>query len=778
MPIKINRIRIDVATVDPQTWQVIFSDPAWPDTAVSWQPSHTMLRRECNGIFFPCVDPTDPGLIIKNGPLSPKLLAYCTGTDLSGLYELYQRIVSRSPDSAKQDVSTFGSYLFYVLIGNQIWAQILEHLKHYSPDLLELALAWPASEPDLYRYNWELMAGPDGFLAARQPQPPREIAITRLVKGANFSLQPIKETPRCLFAIGASLYSGDIRPGIEVLALLQKAEKGEYCLDSRLVCGDGGRGATAQEVEQGITAFCPHIVHFICHGEFEVGMPYLEFVTAEPQDDSRRNTHALAQMIMAGHPPPGIVVLGACNTAQDSGDVLMAGAHQTAPMAAGLVQEGIPVVVGMAGQVADSACRHFTRRFGESLFNGEPLVKAAADGRRVAHINSPDAEASVDWAFPAIFLAEGVDPSFTLISAQKDAVAELVAALIDKYNLADDVVFCSRLDFFQAYEKFFSPVHKPVLVAYVRKESGLGKSRLLKELASRAIRDGHIPVMLIHGGQASKYPTNLEELRRALADQLDRVAENYSLEGANWRILALRPNATGEIDSQSAVFPNSVRNYLENHNHRLTLYLIFWALGEDLNTLATQARLKHEYIQRKNGHAILLLDDVHLFGEEFLAGCFDLNEKLLTGSGLGKNDASIIPLIMTTSQDGAAAEVLKDPIQHPNSFPWLRILELKPFSTDGDEDLLAYEQIYLNPHDFNGNILPDISNRSLALNFAAQKKNPDKWQGWRPLFPTFIRGIPANFSTFHFYKLAESGKSLGNLLPANEVDELKKYMME
>jgi hypothetical protein len=432
----------------------------------------------------------------------------------------------------------------------------------------------------------------------------------------------------------------------------------------------------------------------------------------------------------------------------------------------------------MAGQVADSACRHFIRRFGEALFHGEPLVKAAADGRRVAHINSLDAESSVDWAFPAIFLAEQVDPAFTPITAKKDDTAELIVTLTKNFNLADKLVFCHRLEFFQAYEKLFSSVHKPVLVAYVKgRERGLGKSRLLKELAAHAIRDGHIPVFLIHGSDKSNYPKNLEQLRCALADQLDRTAECYDLEGAVWKLLALRPDDTGRIDSQSEDLPQKIRNYLVTHDHTLSLYLLFWALREDLNTLVAQARVKNHYVREQNGHAILLLDDVDAFGKEFLEDCFDENAKVLTSYGLGKDEINLIPLVMTVNYDGAPGEALHEPFKdRSNSYPWLRALELKPFDEAGDEDLLAYQQVYLNPYELQVKPVPDISNFSLVINFAAKKKNPEVWESWRTLLSTIIKGIPSRMKDPYFYPLASHGKALGNLILADEVDQLKKYM--
>src|ERR1700760_573508 len=78
---------------------------------------------------------------------------------------------------------------------------------------------------------------------------------------------------------------------------------------------------------------------------------------------------------------------------------------RSATRAAALVSAGVPMVVGMSGEVADSACRLFTRRFYEALLQGESVAAATAEGRR-AGLTGADPYHTVDWAFPSLLLSE------------------------------------------------------------------------------------------------------------------------------------------------------------------------------------------------------------------------------------------------------------------------------------------------------------------------------------------------------------------------------------
>ena len=64
-------------------------------------------------------------------------------------------------------------------------------------------------------------------------------------------------------------------------------------------------------------------------------------------------------------------------------------------------------MVGMAGEIADQACRLFSLLFYESLLRDGQLAFAASQGRRlgIIGVGNSDPRTSVDWALPTIFLS-------------------------------------------------------------------------------------------------------------------------------------------------------------------------------------------------------------------------------------------------------------------------------------------------------------------------------------------------------------------------------------
>ena len=133
------------------------------------------------------------------------------------------------------------------------------------------------------------------------------------------------------------------------------------------------------------------------------------------------------------------------------------------PFAARLVAGGVPVVVAMAGDISDTACRVFTRALTQAIGEGVPLADAVIRGRRAAFHARPDLD-STDWMLPAIFLAEHLSGGTSLvdttaINAAKDRILDL--------DLAREPVFCGRAEFIAAMDRLLDwddPLN--VLVAY------------------------------------------------------------------------------------------------------------------------------------------------------------------------------------------------------------------------------------------------------------------------------------------------------------------------
>src|SRR5262249_26450553 len=153
--------------------------------------------------------------------------------------------------------------------------------------------------------------------------------------------------------------------------------------------------------------FAPDVVHFICHGEWDSGGRF--FLSLIDDDKPGAVSPLRAQQLredIFATAMPKVVVLNACFSANSGDGYHVRPDRLQQPLTVDLVEMGVPVVVGMAGEVSDQACRLFSRRFYEALLHGEPIVEAAAQGRRAGILGGggDDPRSSPDWSLPVLFL--------------------------------------------------------------------------------------------------------------------------------------------------------------------------------------------------------------------------------------------------------------------------------------------------------------------------------------------------------------------------------------
>ena len=292
------------------------------------------------------------------------------------LSQLYRKVLNQSISNS--EMSAFGAYLFHALLGKALWQALVEA----DPDRIELMLSWSPEERDLTRLPWEMLADDEGHIAAR-----KRFMLARQVLGSPaVPLRSLSAPPRVLFVIGGNdgnnRFDG-LKPGAEYLGVLRTLRCGAIGLKHVPLIGASPRRLAAM-----VNSMHPDVVHFICHG--------LPDGTLEMVDDDKAEatTWVSADQLIellrpestaeAGYGGPQVVVLSACHTASDEGPLHpLDGAGQAAfPLAVELVRKGIPMVIGMAGEVADSACRLFGRKFYESLLSDGQVGRAAARGRR------------------------------------------------------------------------------------------------------------------------------------------------------------------------------------------------------------------------------------------------------------------------------------------------------------------------------------------------------------------------------------------------------------
>ncbi len=744
------RFLIHVDNVDTN-WQVTITCSA-KDQA--WRQVRTM--RKLPGKLPDGRTGNFPMPPLEELPTSTALPCALWANDMDLLCEVYRKIVERRPDPG--DMERFGCYLFEVLIGDPAWKAIQQAAEETNAESIELALCWPASEKDLYRLNWEMMHSGDGFLVAGSGKAP--VSITRLIAVTTRPPRQVPLPPRVLFVIGTSLTDPQIRPGAEYLGLLRHLKRQGLSIYSRVL-----ENATPLRMKEVMERFRPHVVHFICHGNIDraSNRGYLELATDEQEVDKRRFGDQLVEYLRVDGDYPPIVVLSACSSAaapDGTETISMMGAYQTAPLVAELVQGGVPVVVGMAGRISDLACRLFTRQFGEALIQGESLVRATAEARRATFAEGAPPQRSVDWAFPAVFLAENVDPDYAPVKSGEENPAEQIEQWIRDYDVERVPVFCGRDVFFQAYYDFFTPGGKLVLAASVEEMgSGFGKTRLLQELTIQALRDGHVPCLVSAEQTDWEPPRTAMKLGEKILDAIHSARQVFGLEPPlDSQLLVLKKEQFDDPKLDSNIkFILSTKGYV-------TVDAVRLALQKDLIKLAKDVRQNVPIIQQAKGHVLVLLDDVEKYDQALV----DLFNQILGPSGLGTAEEPV-PVVLAFSL-GPAFEILRPILE--SSKPWLKQLSLKAFSSENKEgeDMLAYVWVLLHP--FKPTLVPGISDVPLVVNDEAQSQVANTF---RDLVRNLLKGIPGKFAEGNMlYGISKTALENGYLRKADDDDFLRK----
>lgn len=653
----------------------------------------------------------------------------------------YEEVAIRREPSNPRLVARLGRYLFDALLGQDTWKAIVAAASGAGATVIELALAWDVRDNELHRMNWELLHDGNRYLVEGQGR--ADVTVTRVVNGEAVARE-LDGPPRLLFAVGAALNDPTIRPGAEAIGLLRNIQQGGRSINARVL-----ENASPSRLAQAVAEFRPHAVHFISHGEVRDGQGVL-LLPPDEQDQTGpqpRDAAQLLQLLRAEGELPQLVVLSACESGPA---VRLLGAHQTAPLAAQLVQGGVPVVVGMAGQVSDLACRLFTRSFGAALVGGRSLVAASAEARRAGLAGGALTSRSVDWAFPAVFMSAGVDPDWRPVPAGVDEVTPLVNGWISSYQVDEAPVFCSRTEFFELYWRMLEGDGAPVLAAFVKGQGvRRGRTRLLRELTKQALWDGHIP-LLIGTNPGDEPPRTLETLRRKVEGAVVLVRRWLDLpQGAASQLALLRshdptrppddrldPAIRGLLDIYSEVVPEAVGI----------------ALQVDLGLLAADARRRHPVLARGPGRVVLLLDGIDDGAVELIE---QLHEQLLGNHGLG-TDKEPVPVVLAFAY-ASRDNLLRQIAEGQSGKPWLEVRELRAFRSDG-EDLLAWEQVMLHP--FNRQIMPGVSDRPWVFN---RELDPQHWDRYVTRARDSLGGEPSVFVGDIFYAFL-AGAEVGGFL--------------
>jgi hypothetical protein len=648
--------------------------------------------------------------------------------DADAVAEVHRAIVNPTTDDPI-DLVTFGRYLFEIAVGQQWWTAMNAAAVNQT---VELSLAWPSGDEVLQRLPWEAMHHGTRFLGQEG-----QFAMLRRVPEAKQGLGDIASPPRVLFVVGTELYNDVIRPGAEYLRLLQglRISGMSLSLKTRLLLR-----TTEDRLKAALDEFHPDVVHFICHGYFDDDYRcYLQLVDKDdPQRPWRLHADNLAELLTEKNRMPAAVVLSACYTAAPNLPIV---GQIAAPYAARLVAGGVPIAVGMAGKITDQACRLFTRKFYESLLRSGEYAHAAADGRRAALRGSAyDATTSVDWTMPTIYVSDGVKGTAVKVTSQR--AEERWHDVAADYAPGPFPVFCDRLEIVEQLDTLLageemqraagSAKDRQVLaVASRHPDSGdqYGRSWLLKELAAKAIRDGHVAILVEPDVRPkATWPKTGRELIEFI-----RAATNVTLTRFNQHLPSKLPGllprvrdviATPDGQPLPASLPEEVRNAEGDFDNTLAV-----ALRLDLLDLREVLRTLRPDGQGDATRLVLLVDDVHRMGK-------DAAETLRTLCGpLGLRAAAAdVRVVLIYSSDGVAGQTdtIKSVTEWLGNAFWVHTTELDGFRA-GYEEQEAYEYFLLNWVGADGVRTPLMVSRRDA-NLA---------EGLFENMKEFIRGVPS-----------------------------------
>ncbi len=142
-----------------------------------------------------------------------------------------------------------------------------------------------------------------------------------------------------------------------------------------------------------------HVLHFSGHGAFDEGSGDGVLVMEDENGNGQPVSARALGDLLRDHPSLRLAVLNSCQGARSAHDDPFAGAAQ------GLVRAGIPAVVAMQFEIADTAAALFGHELYGSLADGYPLDAAVSEARK-SLANDPGAAGvtALTWATPVLFM--------------------------------------------------------------------------------------------------------------------------------------------------------------------------------------------------------------------------------------------------------------------------------------------------------------------------------------------------------------------------------------
>jgi hypothetical protein len=654
------------------------------------------------------------------------LVAKGTASDVPDATELAAAVDQGS--ATNEELRRYGWLLFEAAFGQQLWQQLIEVANAAAASGRPPGPAGPSARPGSLPYlelairgrgtgdqaavqalRWEALHDGTRAVAVQGTAPGGGIAadgiggvgvgvgiggigvsvgIVRLVPADGLpEADPaaellINRIPRVLFAVGSPLTDPGVRPAAELMGIMQDLDRDGGSFHPKIL-----DSATRSSLRDTLRLFQPDVLHLIGHGRRLPGGEVAVQVEPEPGAAAAADRWLVAEQLLgifgdAAHTPT-LIILSACQTASATDRV------DAAPFAARLVAGGVPIVIAMAGDIADTACRVFTRALTTALGHGVPLGKAVLRGRRAAFYDRPGFW-STDWVLPSVFLADHLPEQARLVDA---GAAAAVRERVHRLGLAQAPVFYGRREFVDAMDRLLNGEDRHnVLFGYTPDpDRSFGGERLLRQLGARAVRLGVLPILL--GPFDQSPPTNRVQLAKEIKKNIQSVRAVLGL-----------PPVPGVLQVTTAA-----------HDPETEPVDLAQAIRADLDHLVVAALPADDPVRLRapgQPRVVLLCHRV----DGWLDALDDLLD-MLGPTGLHPGELPL-PVVLT----GADVDPLKNTrLRRWNGKPWVIAQPLDRFPVEEDEDLLAYLWWLLNPPD----------RRPV---YAPKRRAPEEWGNLLRLF--------------------------------------------
>jgi hypothetical protein len=260
------------------------------------------------------------------------------------------------------DLPSIGREIFGWLDGDDRWLE--QSLAGVGTIYFEIATraAPDGVERAFLDVPWELLAGPQGYLATDSL---RQFCVWRRMGAVVTPFDPIHDDFGLLFMAAAPEGVGELDYEAEEAAILN-ATNPQYV---RVMVEESGSLPLLRDRALQEEAF--EAVHLSCHGEVGKEGAFLALESSE----GKLELATAANLVKAlGEKKPPLLFLSACRTAEQ--------VDAATPLTQDLIRAGVPNVLGWDGSVYDSDAMLFAKEFYVAVSHHETVVHAAAAARQ------------------------------------------------------------------------------------------------------------------------------------------------------------------------------------------------------------------------------------------------------------------------------------------------------------------------------------------------------------------------------------------------------------